>query len=311
MKRTIAAVAVALILALLLEGTVGAGEAAKRRGTPGLDPSLGGGKASVPTGERFRVFILAGQSNMVGQGQAPELTEPYTKPHDRIRIWADGQWQVLVPSRRFGPEVGFAHALAKAWPEDTIGIIKVAIGGTGILAFVPDWSKEQADRTGDGHKGPLYKTIMGCVRDARKQGDFRVSGFVWKQGGKDMRNPETAREYVGHFKRLITGLRKDTGVADLPAFISTYRTREEIEKAADDPQVTALARSRPALLTVLRAHHEAAATIPHGVAVVHGPLPMRPDGIHFNTEGQLKQGRLIAEAVVTYYKEHGAQGAKE
>jgi len=290
-------------MALLLTAPVTAGEAATRRATPGLDPSLGGGKAPVPTGARFRVFILSGQSNMVGQGQAGELTEPYSKPHPRVRIWASGEWQYLVPSRRFGPEVGFAHTLAKAWPDDTIGIMKVAIGGTGILAFVPDWSKEQADRTGDGRKGPLYQRIIGCLRDARKQGDFEVAGFVWKQGGKDMRNPETAREYLGHFKQLVGGLRKDTGVANLPAFISTYLTRAELEKTADDVQMKALSRGRPGLVDVLRAHLDAADKIPHVVAVVHGRLPMRPDGIHFNTEGQLTQGRLLAEAVLAYTRD--------
>ena len=38
------------------------------------------------------------------------------------------------------------------------------------------------------------------------------------------------------------------------------------------------------------------------MTVVHGKLPMRPDGIHFNTEGQLKQGKLLAEAVLDYAK---------
>ena len=55
-------------------------------------------------------------------------------------------------------------------------------------------------------------------------------------------------------------------------------------------------------LDVLKAHVEAPDKIPNVVTVVHGKLPMRPDGIHFNTEGQLKQGKLLAEAVLDYAK---------
>ena len=53
-------------------------------------------------------------------------------------------------------------------------------------------------------------------------------------------------------------------------------------------------------MDVLKAHTEAPDKIPHVVAVAHGKLPMRPDGIHFNTDGQLKQGKLLAEAVLEY-----------
>jgi len=287
------------------------GGRAKRKPS-GIDTSLGGGEAPIPKRGKFRVFILSGQSNMVGQGQANELPEPLRKPHGRIRIWVDGKWQHLVPTRRFGPEVSFAQELARAWPEDCVGIIKVAIGGTGILAFVPDWKKEQADRTSDGHKGPIYKTIIGCFQAAKGAGEFELMGFVWKQGGKDMRNAGTAKEYLANFRKLIAGLRKDTGVADLPAFISTYRSKEELAKALQDPQIRALtlarSRSRPGLVDVLKAHTEAPDKIPHVVAVAHGKLPMRPDGIHFNTEGQLKHGKLLAEAVLKY--EEGRAKAK-
>lgn len=326
MKRLLAAVAVVVLLAGYLAGA-GAenareaspearpanaeGKTAAKPAPSGLDPSLGGGKAPLPTTGRFRVFILSGQSNMVGQGEAKELTEVYRKPHDRIRIWCEGGWQYLVPSRRFGPEVGMAHELAKAWPDDTIGIIKVAIGGTGILAFVPDWSREQADRTGDGWKGPIYKTIIRCYQAAKQAGGIELAGFVWKQGGKDAKSLDTAKEYLANLEKLVAGVRKDTGAADLPVFISTYMTREELDKAAEDPSTKALAQGRPGLVDVLKAQLDAPQKIPNVFTVVHGRLPLKPDGIHFNTEGQLTQGKLIADAVVKYYKEKGAGAAAE
>ena len=39
--------------------------------------------------------------------------------------------------------VSMVHELAEFWPKDTIGIIKVSVGGTGIRAFEKNWSKER------------------------------------------------------------------------------------------------------------------------------------------------------------------------
>jgi hypothetical protein len=289
-----------MMLIVFLTCGAGRGEGTRNRGIQNA-----GGAAPVPTKGRFRVFILSGQSNMVGQGTIQETEERYRKPHDRIRVWYSGRWEYLVPARRFGPELSFAHALAAAWPEHTIGIIKVAVGGTGILAFVPDWKKEDADLTGDGRKGPIYQDILGCVRAARKARDFELAGFLWKQGGKDARNAAVAKKYLEHFEQLVTGLRKDTGVPALPVFIGTHATTEQLEEAADGPQLRAAMRRRPGLLDVLRAHNEASKQIDHCRTVIHGRLPVRKDGIHFDTEGQLALGKLFAKAVVDYWSRAG------
>ncbi len=276
-----------------------------RPGTGNRGLKNAGGKAPVPTRGRFRVFILSGQSNMVGQATTGELADEQAalrKPHERIRVWSSGQWEYLVPARRFGPEVGLAHELAKAWPEDTIGIIKIAVGGTGILAFVPDWKREEAALTGDAHKGPIYNDIVACVRAAREVSKFELAGFAWKQGGKDMRKPEVARNYLVHLKRLVEGLRRDTGVPELPVFIGTPLSLDELEAALGRPELAKARRGRPGLAGVLRAQNEAAKQIPHCRTVVHGRLPVRADGIHFNTEGQLTLGKLFAKAILDYYR---------
>jgi len=81
-----------------------------------------------------------GQSNMHGLARAAELKSPYREKHDRIRIWANGQWEYFVPRNRLGPGVSMAHELADLWPKDTIGIIKISDGGTGVRAFERKWS---------------------------------------------------------------------------------------------------------------------------------------------------------------------------
>ena len=103
-----------------------------------------------------------------------------------------GRWQPLRPFKKatkrqrklglkeysFGPEIAFAHEMAKAWPKETIGIIKFAIGGTSILAWKPNWTKKDADRIGQGRLGSLYKKLMLKVQQARKNRDIEIVGRV-------------------------------------------------------------------------------------------------------------------------------------
>jgi len=65
------------------------------------------------------------------------------RPHEPAN---QGQRRVGLTELHFGPEIAFAHEMAKAWPDETIGIIKFSIGGTSVLAWKPDWSKEDATR---------------------------------------------------------------------------------------------------------------------------------------------------------------------
>ena len=258
--------------------------------------TMGAGVASIADSGKFRVFILAGQSNMTGSGQANELEPPHNQTHDRIRIWANGRWESFVPQKKFGPGVAMAHQLAGQWPDDTIGIIKVAIGGTGILSFQPDWTSESADRTGDGRKGNLYQDITDAVKAARKVSDFEITAFAWKQGGKDMKSLDLGNEYLANFEKMITSLRTEFEAPEMPAFIATYLTREEFDNY-DGPT----SKSRPGAAGVIKAQLDAPDKIPHVVTFSQGKLPCCPDGIHFNTEGQLKLGRMYADAVEKYY----------
>ena len=136
----------------------------------------------------IKTFILAGQSNMVGWGDSTKLPDDLSKGKDRVLMFEDGKWQPLRPHQpankgqkrvgltefSFGPEIAFAHEMAKAWPDETIGIIKFSIGGTSVLAWKPDWSKKDADRVGQGRHGSLYKKLMDKVEQAKKNRDIRT-----------------------------------------------------------------------------------------------------------------------------------------
>jgi hypothetical protein len=287
---------------LVLISAVGSLSAAQKTKSPSKGPaqgqglkqatSMGGGMAAIPNTGKFRVFLMAGQSNMTGQGRAKELKAPYNKAHERIRIWANNRWEYFVPQKSFGPGLNLAHELAAHWPNDTIGVIKVAIGGTGILSFQPDWTKESADRSKDGRKGSLYRDMTDAITAARKISDFELTAFGWKQGGKDMRFPKLAAEYLSNFRKMITGLRKDLDAPDLPALIAAYATRADLENFSGP-----INKSRPGAYAVIKAHLDAAEKIPHVITFSHGKLPCHKDGIHYNTEGQLTLGKMFADQI--------------
>ena len=309
---------------------------------------MGAGAAAIPETGKFRVFVLMGQSNMAGSARAKDLKPPYTEKHERIRIWANGRWEYFVPSNRFGPGVSLAHQLADFWPEDTIGIIKVASGGTGICGFEKDWSFERANRSFDGKKGPLYQDLMNAVTEAKRISEPEFSGFVWKQGGADGTRKDLADEYFDTFNQLVSDLRADLGVPALPVVVPVSMNEEELleailagisdedlaaaKKSADvapesdiellrvlvpylennpPPELRKRLGKRPHILSVSLAQIRAGREIPNTTAVSHGNLPVLEDGIHFDAEGQIKLGKVAASAVEEFYQAKAARPVEE
>ena len=258
--------------------------------------TMGGGKAVISKNGKFRVFVLMGQSNMVGTARATELESPHNRKHERIRIWANGRWEYLVPRNRFGPGVSMAHQLAELWPDDTIGIIKVASGGTGIRGFEKNWTFERANLTFDGKKGSLYKDLMNAVAAAKKVSKPEFCGFVWKQGAADGTKKDLAEAYYETFRQLVADLRTDLSTPDLPVFVLTYLTDKELLKI-EQP-----GGKRRYIKQVLLAHNKAGRDIAGVTTVHHGRLPVGKDGVHYNAEGQIKLGKMTADAIEKFYK---------
>ncbi len=296
--------------------------------------SMGAGAAAISTKGKFRVFVLMGQSNMQGAGRANDLKPPYTQKHDRIRIWANGRWEYFVPSHRHGPGVSFAHQLAENWPGDTIGIIKVASGGTGIRGFEKNWSFDRAQLTFDGKKGSLYKDLMNAVAGAKRISNPEFSGFFWKQGAADGTRKILAKEYYDTFKQLVSDLRADLDVPDLPVFIDNYLTDEELLKTVrskmSDEDVLKVKKSagkppendvdllklllsylgdhtktfgkRPYIGNVILAKNRVARDIPNVTMLYFPELPRIKDNVHYNSEGYVMMGKITASAVAAFYQ---------
>ena len=258
-------------------------------------------------GKKLKVFILSGQSNMVGQGLSAELPDALKRPDERVLMFEEGRWQPLRPLRvTFGPEIAFAHALAKAWPEETIGVVKQAVGGTGILAWSPTWTKEKADLTGDGKKGNLWKALCDKVRRAREAADCEILGFVWQQGGKDMSKIETGKQYLAHLRELIEGLRKETGVADLPLVLGSYRLPGVPDDLSNIDPAAFEVMGRPGAGYVLQAQFDAQEELAPAKMLPLRGLERHPKNVHYNTKGQLELGKLFAEGYLELVKANPA-----
>ena len=267
--------------------------------------------------KKIKVFILSGQSNMGGWGNSLELTDSLRYGTENKLMFENGKWQKLKPHRKtntkqkegfgmtefnFGPEISFANELTKAYPNETIGIIKSSTGGTGILAWSPNWTKEQADRTNDGRKGDLYKVLIDEVKAAQKEADIEIVGFLWQQGGKDMTQVSLGKEYFENLKSLIEGLRKDLNLPNLPVFIGCSVSKETLNNLnnIDKSQLDQIKKLRPGVEYVIRARFKAEENIPNVTVVVTPNLEKHPKNVHYNTKGQLGLGEYYARTFLDF-----------
>lgn len=161
---------------------------------------------------KTRVFILSGQSNMVGVGKVSELTEDQRKSHTikNSAIYVsvqkrpllfltpiqpgntaltpeyDGKDKDSVEIRTFGPELGIAKVLRQRYPFDKLILIKVAMGGT-ILCYDPNYPNLHWLTSGD-MPSALMLTFFAKVQEAfGKITDvgYSIDGFFWMQGEGD------------------------------------------------------------------------------------------------------------------------------
>lgn len=273
---------------------------------------------TAPSGKKIKVFTLSGQSGMAGFGRSHELSEALRKGNDRVLMFEDGKWQRLRPFHvypdrlmkkfgltefSFGPEIAFAHAIAEAWPNETIGIVKQAAGGTGVLAWHPNWTKEQADRTKNAGRGNLFKALTSKVNAACAAGDCELMGFVWLQGARDMSFVDVAKEYLPNLKAMVDGVRKEVGAEDMPFIYGSKRpSAANLPDDLSDLVPKLVKGNRPGALWVLKAQWDAQKAIPNAKMVIIRDLEQHPGDFHLSTAGVLKQGRILAEGYLDMAK---------
>ena len=184
----------------------------------------------------LRVFLFAGQSNMVGSDSKVKdiaLFPPFAelgKPQDGVKFsYCIGRedklksngWVKLQPvDGVVGPELSFAQQVTRN-VKAPIAIIKCAAGGTHLGG---DWNPDEPS----GFK--MYPLALEWIRAAladldRQKIPYRIEGFLWHQGENDMFEKTYRSKYGANLKNFVAKWRRDLGKPDLTFYIGELCTK--------------------------------------------------------------------------------------
>ncbi|MGF1531161.1 MAG: sialate O-acetylesterase [Puniceicoccaceae bacterium] len=237
--------------------------------------------------QRRLIIVLAGQSNMVGWADARAIPLQYRKQPANVVFYLQGEPAPLVGRRTFGPEVSFAHALAKRFPKHQIELHKFAVNGTSLLAWMPEWSAEQAAIVQNAEVGPLYSQLLSSLNFDPSHPENRVDAFIWMQGEQDATHPDTAANYGKNLSRIVTSLRYDLR-SPKAAFILG--------------SICSFTERFPHIKTVRFHQAEIPYRVPISYLVPTDDLSKKADQIHFDAHGEIELGHRFARALVKHLK---------
>lgn len=214
----------------------------------------------VPANGKLKVFILAGQSNMVGYGEIKgstgtmefyvkhkpnhygELVDRNGKPVVRDDVWIvdisnqDQEkkgWLTTgygANANLIGPEYGFGFMVGDCF-EDPVLLIKSAWGGKSLYQdFLPPTAAEYPTPKQDGDKGFYYAEVLRHVEKITSNlkqhypdysgNGYEIVGFGWHQGWNDRINQDAVNAYENNMFHFIQDIRKDLDIENLPVVIA-------------------------------------------------------------------------------------------
>ena len=221
----------------------------------GVIALAGAAPAGQPGKSPVKVFVLAGQSNMEGQGvikMDPKRNEgkgsleflvknPATADRFKHLVDSGGAWVVRsdvwiwylgrkggltvgygAKEDRIGPELQFGHLMGDCF-ENQVLLIKLAWGGKSL-------AKDFRPPSSGGEVGPFYTEVVKQTKDVLAGlkthfpdydgGGCELAGFGWHQGWNDRVNQAFNDEYEKNMANFIRDIRKDLGAKDLPFVIA-------------------------------------------------------------------------------------------
>lgn len=205
----------------------------------GLAPVVARAEGKPPAGLPVKVYLMAGQSNMVGHASAKYIQENYPElAKARPDVWCVSMGKISGPLRpgfgggenSFGIELVMGKVLGDA-AENPIVLFKSSTGGTTLHK---DWRPPSAVAQSGGQVGQLYTLMIKRFHNMlghceQAFGPFagrpvELAGFVWFQGendslAKDANGVGYWEYYEQNLKDLITDVRRDVGVPELPVLV--------------------------------------------------------------------------------------------
>ena len=227
------------------------------------------------------VFLLAGQSNMVGQGTTSELAGQYHRDPSNVSFYFNGYKTSLSRFNHFGPEIGFAHEISKRYPNNKIKLIKFAVGGTSMYAWHPQWNAVKANSTRNGSAGALFKKLIQTAKIPFDEKESVFAGVLWMQGEQDAKYPVAANQYANNLNSFVSALRRELKAPHVAFLMGKV-----------NPPINLF----PATLVVQTAQNLAQQRIRNCYLIQTADLDKRGDLLHYNTKGQLELGKRFARA---------------
>lgn len=252
---------------------------------------------SLPArGASIKLFILAGQSNMVGyQSNLAELP-PHLQENFPQVLWynSQNQWETLqtpteplpfsqsVANRQgFGPEISLGYRLS-SYLKTPIALVKYAQNGTNLER---DWNPHLPDS--------LYRQTLARVEAAIADLSARgyrveIAGFFWMQGESDAKNdPYMAGNYQPNLTRFILQLRRDLSQ---PQLLFVYGLIPVVNNQTTDPFGIFHYGDR-----VRTGQFQVNNIVPHTRAVETLDLSRYRDNLHFDSPGLIQLGYRLAD----------------
>lgn len=251
--------------------------------------------------QTLRVFIFAGQSNMVGTHSRvvdinrfppfagldkPQKDILFSYKLGRENMTTSDGWIPLQPTTDyFGPELSFARRVADR-AKLPIAIIKCASGGTSLGE---DWNPDNPG----GFK--LYPLALKHVRSSlaeldRKKIAYRLEGFMWHQGENDMFNKDFKPNYGKNLKNFIASWRRDLKTPNLKFYIGELCTKT-IWGMDNRANMHAIRMAQKSVIT--------SDPLTEYIPTSHDAVEIGGDAglhYHYGTLGQLQQGVNYADA---------------
>lgn len=253
--------------------------------------ALGLGPAVAPA-DVVKVFLLGGQSNMVGQALTTGLPSALQSPQDDVLFYYRYKGNVtplttLRPNNGgpnangFGPEITFGRTIADAFPDEHFALIKMGGNGTSLYS---SW-----DPTPEGPaQGTTYVAFQNTVTDGLNAliaagHTPQIVGMLWTQGEADGLADRTTAQYQAELAEFIADIRTRYG-ENLPFFLNRLSTGQRQLSIAQ--------------LTQIRTAQENVASADPFTYLIDADGLSQGDTVHFNAAGQMQLGERFGHAYI-------------
>jgi hypothetical protein len=278
----------------VIQKTIGVGNVLRAIGIPyptSVPPAYSAISSPMEISQAHRgqmsLFILAGQSNMVGWAPIP-LQE---KADPRIYVFSnDYHWRIATEpvddafnqvdkvsedrNASYGPSLAFAFASLDRHPQTVIGLIPCAKNASAIA----EWQRNLSDQS-------LYGSCLKRARAASAMG--QIAGVLFFQGETDAQDPiqyptpeANPFDWADLFTTFIADLRTDLNQPNLPVVFAQLGSNTAPEAFTNWEVVK---------------EQQLSIQVPMTAMIITDDLPLL-DGVHFTTPSYQIIGERFAEA---------------